>query len=288
MGFLSKVAKTVKKGFKKVVGAVGKLASSTFGKVLLAAIVVFTLGTALVAGAGAFASTTGGFAAKFVAGAKAFAGALASPLKTAKGLFNGAGQAGAAAGQAAGAAAGTAGSVAQGAAGAVETAGAVGAAAPAATPIGVLTGEGVAGAAGASAGSAAAGAAGVVGPPSSLAGAASKGFISKAAGAVGKFAASPAGLQLIGNAAQGVAQGAQAERLIKEQRREQERIDAQFRDPAKIQQLQEVAARPVDLGRGFIERARNVANFMNNRPGSGPSVQPGDPNNAFGRYVVGY
>src|SRR5262249_32995766 len=101
MGFLSKVAKSVKKGFKKVVGFVGKLASSKFGKILLAAVTIFTLGTALIAGASAFASTTGTFAAKFVTGAKAFAGALASPLKAAKGLFNGAG---AAAGEAAGAA----------------------------------------------------------------------------------------------------------------------------------------------------------------------------------------
>lgn len=286
MGFLSKVGKGIKKGFKKVVGAIGKLASSTFGKVLLAAVVIFTLGTALIAGGAAFASTTGGFAAKFVAGAKAFGAALASPLKAAKGLFNGAGAAGgqAAAGAAAGQATGAA------AAGAAETASAaVGAAAPASTPIGVLASGSEAATSAAAASAAATPATGSLATAgSNLAGKAAPGLISKAAGAVGKVVTNPAFVTTVGQAAQGFAAGKAQEEIIKREERERRRIDEEFRDPEKLRQLNEVAARPVNIGQGFIERARNVANFMNNRPGSGPSVQAGNPDDAFGRYVVGY
>lgn len=285
MGFLSKANKSIKKGFKKVAGFVGKLANSTFGKVLLAAVVIFTLGTALIAGASAFATTTGTFAAKFVAGAQAFAGALASPLKTAKGLFNGAASkaAGAAAGQAAGAAAGQV-------AGVAETAGAVGAAAPATTPIGVLTSGADAGIAAAQASAAAAPATGGLATAGSnlAAGAAKKGFLSQAAGAAGKVVSNPGFVTVAGKVLEGAAQGAAQKDVFREERRERERIDAQFRDPEKIRQLQEAASNPVTIGQGFIERARNVADFMNGRTGSGTRQQPGNPNDAFGRYVVGY
>jgi len=275
MGFLSKVAKGIKKGFKKVVGFVGKLASSKFGKILLAAVTIFTLGTALIAGAGAFASTAGGFAAKFVAGAKAFGAALASPLKAAKGLFNG-GQAAGQAAAAAGGAAQGAGAVAGAAAETANTAAAVGAAAPASTPIAALAGEGVA-ASGAAA----------VGPPAALAGG-GPGLLSKAAGVAGKALANPATATLIGQAAQGVAAGVQQERILQEERRERQRIDQEFRDPAKIKQLQDAANRPLNIPGGFIDRAQRVADFMNNRPGSGSSGQPGNPDDVYGRYVVGY
>lgn len=290
MGFLSKVGKGIKKAFKKVGKFVGKLASSKFGKILLIAAAVFTLGTALIAGVGAFASTAGGFAAKFVAAGKAFVGALASPLKTAKGLFNGAGASGASAAGTAASAAGT--GATAGAAGATaEVAGAVGAAAPAATPIGALAGEGVTAAAGAAAPTlsplALPAVAAPAAPSISLAsqiGSAAAGVGSKAA----NFATSAQGLTLAGNAAQGYAAGKAQEEVLKEQRREREFYDNQYRDPAKIKQLNDAASRPINLSGGFIDRARQVSEFMNGRPGSGTSAQPGKPEDTYGRYVVGY
>jgi hypothetical protein len=276
VGFLSKVGKGIKKAFKKVGKFVGKLASSKFGKILLIAAAVFTLGTALIAGGAAFASTAGGFAAKFVAAGKAFVGALASPLKTAKGLFNGAGGAAASAagtGATAGAASATA-----------EVAGAVGAAAPATTPVGVLAGEGVAAASGASLAPLAAPAlAAPAAPGISLAS-----QIGSVAGKVANFATSAQGLTLAGNAAQGFAAGKAQEEVLREQRREREFYDNQYRDPEKIRQLNEAAARPVNLSGGFIDRARQVSDFMNGRSGSGTSAQPGKPEDTYGRYVVGY
>ena len=285
MGFLSKVGKGIKKAFKKVGKFVGKLASSKFGKILLIAAAVFTLGTALIAGVGAFASTAGTFAAKFVAAGKAFVGALASPLKTAKGLFNGAKVTGATAN-----AASTTAQVAE----------AVGATAPASTPVGVLAGEGVA----ASTGAAAAGGGVAAAAPNlaplaapALAAPAAPGIslasqVGSAAANVGSkvanFATSAQGLTLAGNAAQGFAAGKAQEEVLKEQRREREFYDNQYRDPAKIAQLNAAAARPVNLSGGFIDRARKVAEFMNGRPGSGTSAQPGNPDDTYGRYVVGY
>src|SRR5688572_24276062 len=100
MGLFSKIKKGikgifkgVKKAFKSVIKGVGKILSSKFGKILLGAIAVFTAGTALIAGAGAFTSTAGGFMTKFVAGAKEFVATLANPIGKAKELMGGASQA---------------------------------------------------------------------------------------------------------------------------------------------------------------------------------------------------
>lgn len=276
MGFLSKVGKGIKKAFKKVGKFVGKLASSKFGKILLIAATVFTLGTALVVGGAAFASTAGTFAAKFVAAGKAFVGALASPLKAAKGLFNAPVTSGA-------------GATAATASKAASVAEAVGATAPAATPVGALAGEGVAAAAGAGGANLAPLAVPTLAAPTAPA--ISSGLISGAANVaskVGNFATSAPGLQLIGSSAQGFAAGKAQEEVLKEQRREREFYDNQYRDPEKIAQLNAAAARPVNLSGGFIDRARSVADFMNGRPGSGTSAQPGNPADTYGRYVVGY
>ena len=72
-----KIVKGVKKVFKKVGQFVGKIMSSKIGKILMIGLTVFTLGTALMAGAGAFAgSTAPTLFGKVVAGGKEFALAL--------------------------------------------------------------------------------------------------------------------------------------------------------------------------------------------------------------------
>ena len=74
-----KVVKGVKKVFKKVGKFVGKIASSKIGKILMIGLTVFTLGSALMAGASAFSSAGAAGGSLFnqvVAGGKEFALAL--------------------------------------------------------------------------------------------------------------------------------------------------------------------------------------------------------------------
>jgi|GEM_PF-5843709 len=77
--FFKKIARGVKKVFKKVGKFVGKIMSSKIGKILMIGLTVFTLGTALIAGAGAFSAAGaagGNLFTQLVAGGKEFALAL--------------------------------------------------------------------------------------------------------------------------------------------------------------------------------------------------------------------
>ena len=85
MGLLKKIGKGFKKVysgigkvFKKVFKGLGKFLSSKWGKGLMIALSVFTMGTALMAGAAAWNSAAAGssFLTKFVAASKGFIGAL--------------------------------------------------------------------------------------------------------------------------------------------------------------------------------------------------------------------
>ena len=137
-----KIVKGVKKVFKKVGQFVGKIMSSKIGKILMIGLTVFTLGTALMAGAGAFAgSTAPTLFGKVVAGGKEFALALVGKggAKAAEVGANAANTAGAAGafGTPVGAGvntAGVAGNVAEGVA-AANTAGSAGAFGTAATGV---------------------------------------------------------------------------------------------------------------------------------------------------------
>lgn len=74
-----KIVKGVKKVFKKIGKFVGKIMSSKIGKILMIGLTVFTLGTALMAGAGAFSAAGaagGNLFTQVVAGGKEFALAL--------------------------------------------------------------------------------------------------------------------------------------------------------------------------------------------------------------------
>lgn len=283
MGLFSKIKKAVKgvfkgikKVFKKVMTKIGKVLSSKWGKALMLALAVFTAGTALVAGAGAFSSTAGTFMTKFVAGAKEFIGALANPFGKAKELIGGAGKA------AAGAANTAASSAAAGAA-----EGAAGAAGAATAPMDVLAGGAV------EATQAATAATGAVAPAAAqaatqaattAANVAKPGLLSRAATGAMNFLKSPGGGTLVGNVAQGMAAGAQQEELLKKQEEQMRYYDEQWRDPTKVGQLN-AAVRDVQTPGGYLERARRVSNFMNGRPyGSAPSA-PGNPDDVYGTYV---
>lgn len=82
MGFLSKLWKGVKnvfkgilKVFEPILKPLGKLLNSSFGKALMIGLSIFTLGSAMIAGAGAFSSgmaAGNGFISSFVEGGKVF------------------------------------------------------------------------------------------------------------------------------------------------------------------------------------------------------------------------
>jgi len=77
---VKKVVGGVKKVFKKVGKVVGKVLNSGIGKLLMVGLTVVTLGTALVAGYGAFAAGMAGsqgFVASVIEGGKAFMSSLA-------------------------------------------------------------------------------------------------------------------------------------------------------------------------------------------------------------------
>jgi hypothetical protein len=83
MGFFSSlwsgvksVFKGVMKIFSPILKPLGKILNSGWGKALMLAMSVFTMGASLMAGFSAFTNTAGSFLAKFVAGGKAFIGSL--------------------------------------------------------------------------------------------------------------------------------------------------------------------------------------------------------------------
>ena len=83
MGFFSSLWKGIKNVFKGVMKIfspilkpLGKILGSGWGKALMLAMSVFTMGASLMAGYSAFTNTAGSFLTKFVAGGKAFIGSL--------------------------------------------------------------------------------------------------------------------------------------------------------------------------------------------------------------------
>ena len=83
MGFLSKIWKGIKgvvkgvlKVFSPILKPIGKILGSKWGKAIMLALSVFTMGASLMAGFSAFQSTAGSFLTKFIAGGKAFVGRM--------------------------------------------------------------------------------------------------------------------------------------------------------------------------------------------------------------------
>lgn len=255
-----KVVKGVKKVFKKVTKFVGKIAGSKWGKALLLASAVVTGGMALAAGFQGFTGTAGTFLTKFVAGAKEFVGALANPIGQAKKMLGGAATT---TGQAAQAA-----QAAEGATKAGEMVGAAGNATQTATDaMGAVAG------AGQTAQQVGQATAGLTQPVQQAAagGGGVGGMLKKAAGAAWDFAKSDAGGSIISGMVKGYAEGKQQEELLKEQERVRRYYDNQWRDPNQLAQLQGAVAGDISVPGGYLDRARRVNNFLNERQYSYPA-----------------
>lgn len=232
-----KLFKGIKKVFGKVMGAIGKITGSKWGKMLMMGIAIFTGGMALMGGISGWtqaAAEGASFMGKFVSGAKGFLTALANPVDQAKKMFGAAADAGSVA-----AATGQTGAAAQAG---QEVANVATATAEGSNIAGIGAGEAIAGGgkvATEAAGGTLAGAAkqagqlvteaspGFVGPPSSLAGKASGGWLSKAGEIAKDFITSPTGMQVIGGLATGMQQGAQLEAAMEHQ----DRVRRRWMDP---------------------------------------------------------
>jgi hypothetical protein len=240
MGLLSKISKSVKKifrgvrkVFKKTTKFIGRAMKSPWGKALLLAATIFTMGAAAgvwgglgtVGAAGGGAAGTGGFFSKFIGGAK--------------GLFTGGKAAAtvAASNTATGMVATPMAQIGAEYAASVGLPGAAAAAAPAATT------------------------------------AATGGLVAKAAGAAGKFLASPGGGMLAGNALSGYAQGKAQQEILDQEEAQRRYYDETWRDPSKVGDLMAAASGDINVPLGFMNRARRVTEFLDQRANAVP-LQP--------------
>jgi cytoskeletal protein RodZ len=262
-----KVTRAVKKEFKRKMKKLGKVLNSKWGKALMIVAAVFTAGVALAAAATAFSAqaATATFLTKFVAGAKAFVGALMNPIGAAKNIFGAGAQAAGttgavtATGEAAGAVAGEA-TVAQGGNAAMEM---VAGGTQSATQMGSGT-AGLEASTHAAAQTAAQAAPAVATTAPTMAPVATDGLLKTAGKGLLSYAKSPGGGQMIASTIQGYAQGAQAEEMIKAQREDEARKEAQWRDPAQLENLRG-SVRDVNVPGGYLDRARRVSEFLNER-----------------------
>lgn len=207
----------IKKVFSAVMKPVAKLLNSKLGKILMLAVTVFSMGTALLAGAQGFMSGTG-FIGKFINGGKAFmnsligtnfavegAEAAGTAGAVAEGTVNVAGDAADAAGVLEGIDPTAAGGIAE----ATEVAGQVGPPAP-------LGPEGLA--------------PGQMGPPTPVGAAVpdpNAGWLSKAMSAAKDFAKSDTGATVIGSTLQGYGRGQEIQAYLDEK----SRVGRMFEDP---------------------------------------------------------
>lgn len=281
-----KVARAIKKEFKRKMKKLGKVLNSKWGKALLIVAAVFTAGIALAAAAGAVGAQAAGatFLTKFVAGAKAFVGALMNPIGAAKNMMGGAGAAAGAGAGAAEAAAPAIGEVAGQAAGNASMDMIAGASSTAAD-LGTGAAAGFEGATHAAAQTAAQAAPTMAQMAAPVAPSASGGFLSAAGNAAKEFVKSPGGGQVVSSMVQGFAAGQSQEELLKAQEAERRRQDEEWRDPGKLENLRS-SVRDVNVPGGYIDRARRVSEFLNERQYRQPN-EAGDPNNVYGKYVRG-
>jgi hypothetical protein len=242
MGLLKKIGKSVKrvfkgvkKVFKKASKFVGRAMKSPWGKALMIAAVIFT--------AGAAAGVWGGFGAASAAGGSGAAstGFFGKIIGGAKTMFTG-------------------GKAAATVAASNTATGMV------ATPMAQIGAEyaasvGLPGAAAAAAPAAAAGGAGAAG------------MMAKAAGAVGKFAMSPGGGMLAGNALAGYAQGKAQQEILDQEEAQRRYYDEAWRDPSKVDDLMRAASGDINVPLGFMNRARRVTEFLDQRANAQP-LQP--------------
>ena len=250
---VKKVFKGVKKVFKKIGKFVGKILNSKWGKALMVAAAVFTGGMALAAGWQAAAGATG-FAGKFMAGAKAFMGALVNPIDTAKEMFGGAAQ-GMTTGQQIAAGTEAAGT------GAAEAA--LGATGEVAADVAVNAGDLVLGEGTALADTAAKKTAEVALKTGGEE-AAKKTLMQKAGGAALDLAKTAGGGQIISGAIEGYAGGAAAEEQLKAELKEKRHYDKAWGPGAGLDSLKAAVAKPIDVPQGYLRRAMDAGEHVTN------------------------
>src|SRR5690606_6678609 len=90
------------------------------------------------------------------------------------------------------------------------------------------------------------------------------------------FLKSPGGAQLAGSVMSGYAQGKQAEEMAKEEERRARYYDEQWRDPGKVGQLMDAARSDIETPMGFMNRARRVTQYLDQRASQFP-MAPGNP-----------
>jgi hypothetical protein len=247
MGLLKKIGKRikrvfrgVKKVFKKVTKFVGRAMKSKWGRALMIAATIFTMGAAagLWGGFGAAGAAAGG-AAGAASGGGATAGGFFSKFVTGAKNFLGVGK-----GAGAAAAAGPGSALA----------------APAATAavdpaVAAYLGQTVAPA---------------------VTNAAAPGLMARAGSAAMNFLKSPAGGTVAGSMISGYAQGKQQEAMLEEEERRARYYDAAWRDPSQLTQLHDAASADILTPTGFMNRARRVTQYLDERANRYPVV-PGNP-----------
>lgn len=271
MGLFSKIGKAVKGVFKGVgkvfsavtkpiVKGVSKILGKKLTKALLIGAAIFTAGTALIAGAQMFASTSGGFFAKFVAGGKEFLTALAHPIKGAKSIMPGGGSL-------------------TGPGGVLTAAGAAGPGTVATSPAGQNPSEFIPAAS--KAGNPAVSAAAetvpqITAPPlgalpgtSPITGAGgSGGLLSRAAGGLWDFAKTPGGGMLIGGALSGIGEAG----AMKAELKARNKYNVPF-TPEQLNMMKPTVNAPP----GYMTRAQQIISMLNNRPMGSAPVPVGTP-----------
>jgi len=275
-----KIFKGVKKVFKKVGKFVGKVMKSNIGKIVLTAAAVVTGGLALAAGVGAFTGQAAGatFLTKFVAGAKAFTGALLNPVGAGKGFFQGMGQGGLG-GAMQGAASGqgifnvgvSAPAVAPPAPGTSIAPGAESTAARASTAgLDQQVSEHLAsvGGGGATGMTAATPQAAQVAAQQQAPG----GFFSR----VNEFVGSPTG-QMVGGLIKGAAEARMADEEREDWQRHDTRVERAWSDPRQTRILEEASRGRARVPGGFAERSRRFNRSLDSR-----SVRPIELGPAYG------
>jgi len=290
------VFKGVKKVFKKVGKAAGKFFRSKFGRVILIAAAVVTAGAALYAAYAQYTVTAGSFLTKFVAGAKAFVGALASPVKSVKNMFGVGAEAGAAGGQAVAAAeqVGAAGDVIAGGGAGVTAAPIDMIAGGAEANQGLMAGAnsirglgpdltGLAGGSGGGAGALTGAGEGwmmpQVGAESLTKGASDAGgWLSKAASGAKEFVKSTGGGIVAGQMISGYAKGKQQEELLKEEERIRRYYDYDWKNSNALNNVNY----NINTPQGLLSRASQTPRAVReSQPDRGNTYQYGGGNSNY-------
>lgn len=114
---------------------------------------------------------------------------------------------------------------------------------------------------------------------------AAPGIMARAGQAAAGFLKSPGGALLAGNVLSGYAGGREQEAQMEEDERRSRYYDEAWRDPSQLTQLYDAASADLNTPMGFMNRARRVTQFLDERANRFPTV-PTSPEQVAG-YAVG-